>query len=129
MVKRIAILACAVFLSVNLCGCLAIFAGGAAGGGTAVWLSNKLTQQFNAGYERTIRASEKALESLKLPITKETKEKKITQLRSVQADGRDIWIDVSRISENSTQVDVRVGIVSPDKETASNILKRIQGYL
>lgn len=129
MCKKIAIFIFSVVLLLNTCGCFAILASGVAGAGTSAWLSNKLTQQFNVSYERAIDAAKKALRSLKLAITKETKEAEITQLKSAYTDGKEIWIDIRKITENSTKVEVRVGAVSPDKEAADKILKRIQSYL
>ena len=116
-------------LLMNLYGCFALFVGAAAGTGTAFWLSDKLTQQFNTPYEQTINAAKKALSSLKLEVIKETKDTNVAQLRSKYSDGKDIWIDVRKITESSTKVDVRVGAVHSDKAAAENILRRIKGYL
>lgn len=129
MVKKIIALIFTAALLANIYGCFLLLAGGAAGAETAVWLSDKLTQEFNASYKQTVNAAEKALRSLKLEITKEAKEANVTQLRSKYSDGKNIWIDVRKITDNSTKVEVRVGAVSPDKEAAGKILKRIQGYL
>ncbi len=129
MFKKLTAFGFMVLLSLNISGCVALLAGGVAGAGTAVWLSDKLTQQFNVSYERTINAAKAALKSLNLEIVKETKGKHVAQLRSKYTDGKDIWIDIHKITENSTKVDVRVGAVSPDKEAADKILKTIQNYL
>lgn len=128
MRKTVFLFIMAIFL-VDICGCAALIVGTAAGAGTAVWLSEKLTQEFNSPYERTIVAAKKALLSLNLKITKESKEATVTQLKSEYTDGKDIWIDIRRVTENSTKVEIRVGAVSPDKEAATKILKRIQRYL
>lgn len=125
-----AMLFCAMgILLIGLYGCATLLVGTAAGAGTAVWLGGKLTQEFDASYERTIDAAKKALQSLKLEIAKEIKEENVAQLRSKYIDGKDIWIDIRRITENSTKVEVRVGAVSPDKQAAAKILKRVQNYL
>ena len=129
MLKKMAVLVFSIFVLVNLYGCLAIVAGAAGGAGTAVWLSGKLEQQFNAPYDRTVKASKRALKSLKLEITKESKEEKITQLRSKYIDGKEIWIDIRKITEDSIRVDVRVGAVHPDEAAAEKILNKIKSYL
>jgi len=128
MLKAIGAFLCAVFLMLNLTGCFLLIAG-AAGGGTAVWLSDKLAQEFNAGYDRTVKASEAALKSLNLVIKKESREASVTQLRSEYTDGKEIWVDVRRITDTSTKVEVRVGAVKSDKEAVSKILKKIEAYL
>lgn len=63
MLKNIAVFIFSGFLLMNICGCLLLAAGAVGGAGTAVWLSGKLTQQFNTPYERTVKAAESALRS------------------------------------------------------------------
>ena len=128
MRKIILFFAAGVFL-VNIYGCVALLVGGAVGAGTAVWLAQKLTQQFPVSYEQTVNATEKALKSLKLEIIEVNKTENVTKFRSQDNNGKAIWIDVIKIAQNSTKVEVRVGAVSSDKESASRILKRIQSYL
>ncbi len=129
MLKRITIFALSGFLLLNIYSCAALLVGAAAGTGTAFWLSGKLTQEFNASYDRTINAAKTALKSLKLEVIKEIREENITQLRSKYSDGKEMWIDISKVTENSTKVEVRVGTVNPNKEAADKILKKIQRYL
>jgi hypothetical protein len=129
MVKRLGVFVFSGLLLLNLYGCFALVAGTAAGAGTAVWLSDKLTQQFNASYDDTIKAAENALRSLRLELIKEARKIEVTQLRSKYTDGKEIWIDIHKITENSTKVEVRVGVVSSSREAANKILKRIQDSL
>ncbi|HOW36443.1 MAG TPA: DUF3568 family protein [Candidatus Omnitrophota bacterium] len=117
------------FLLLTIYGCVAIVAGAVGGVGTSVWLSGKLTQEFNTPYEKTIKAARSALQSLKLNITKETKDDTVAQLRSEDSSGKDIWVDIRKITETSTRVEVRVGAVNSDKDAATTILQRIQKYL
>jgi hypothetical protein len=127
--KKIILLSVMGLFLVSMCGCLAILAGGAAGAGTAFWTSDKLTQQFDTTYDRAVNAAGKALKSLNLEIAKQTNEAEVTQFRSKYTDGKEIWIDVRKITDNSTKVEVRVGVVKPNKEAATKILKRIENYL
>jgi len=113
----------------NLSGCFLFVAGVAGGAGTAIWLSGKLTQEFHATYPETINAAKSALQALGLKIVKETHEQQITQIKGLYSDGREMWIDIHRVTENSSKVEVRVGAISPDKGAASNILRKIQSYL
>ena len=129
MSKRIPILIFSALLLLNVYGCIAILAGAAAGAGTAKWMSDKLTQQVSAPYDRTVTATESALKSMNLVIDKESREADVTTFRSHYTDGKEIWIDVRRIAENSTKVEVRVGAVQPDKDACSKILSRIKSYL
>ena len=117
------------FLLLNICGCFLLVAGAVGGAGTAVWLSGKLTQQVNASYDRTIKATESALRSFNFEIAKESKEADVATFRSHYTEGKEIWIDVRRVTETSTKIEVRVGGVSGDKEACTKILDRIKTYL
>ena len=129
MLKKVIVFIFSGLLLLNMCGCATLLVGAVTGTGTAVWLSGKLTQEFHAPYNQTINASEEALKSFKLEITKETKEENVTQLRSKYSDGREIWIDIRKVTKDSTKVEVRVGAINPNKWAADRILKRIQRYL
>jgi len=127
--KKITVFLVAGVFLLNIYGCIPLLVGGAVGAGTAVWLAQKLTQEFHVSYERTVTATEKALKSLNLGIMEFNKTDNVSKFRSEDNTGKAIWIDVIKIAPDSTKVEVRVGAVSPDKELASRILKRIQGYL
>lgn len=129
MFKKIGILFFSGLFLLNICGCVAVIAGAAGGAGTSVWLSGKLSQEVNASFDKTIRATRSALTSMKLDVSKETVEKDIAQVMSKYTDGKTIWIDIRRITGRSSRVDVRVGAVNGDKEASDDILKRIQKYL
>ena len=128
MRNKLAVFIFSAFILLNLTGCLLV-AGAAGGAGTAVWLSGKVTQEFHVSYERAIKGTRNALRSLKLEIAKETKEDNVTQFKSKYSDGKEIWVDVRKITENSVKVEVRVGAISPDKEAADKILKSIQRHI
>ena len=115
-------------LLLNVCGCAALLVGAAGSIGTATWLSGKLTQEVNAPFEKTLNAAKSALNSLGLKVEKETVKDDVAQVMSNYSDGRTIWIDIHRISELNSRIEVRVGAVG-DKEAARKILSRILRYL
>ena len=125
--KRLAIFISAVLILANIYGCVALIAGGVAGGaGTAVWLSGKMVQQVDASLEQTTKAVKLTLQSSKSSImTKESPEKGIIQVRSRDVDGEKIWIDIFKITDRTSQIQVRVGTVFSNKESADRLLKRI----
>lgn len=127
--RRIAVLALGVLLLINTYGCVALLAGAVGGAGTAVWLSEKLSEEVDASFERSIKAAKSALQSLKLEVTKETREKDVAQIMSKYSDGKTVWIDIRPITASRSKVEVRVGAVKGDKEAANKILKRIIRYL
>lgn len=129
MLKKVLTLIFAGLILVNIYGCFALFAGAAGGAGTAVWLSGKLTQAVNGGYAQTIQATESALKSLNLEIEKEDKKQDVTTFRSHYTDGKEIWIDVRRINDNTSKVEVRVGALSADKDVSAMIMQKIKDNL
>ena len=128
MFRRLAALIISGLLLINIYGCVALLAGAAGGAGTAAWLSGKLSQDVNAPFERTVKAAGTALESFKFHIEKETVKDNVAQLISRYGDGREIWIDVRRITDSSSKIEVRVGATG-DKKAAQRILDRINHYL
>lgn len=110
-------------------GCIAILAGAAGGAGTAAWLSGKLTQEANASLKKTTAAAKTALKSLRLNITKETAKEEVVQIIGDYTDGRTFWVDIRRINDNSSKLEVRVGAITSDRAAADKILKRIMRYL
>ena len=128
MFRKIIVLAVSVLWLINMCGCVALLAGAAGGAGTAAWLSGKLSQEVNASFDKTLKAAKSALRSFKLKVTKETIEEKVAQVMSNYTDGRTIWIDIHRVSESTSRVEVRVGATG-DKDIARKILDRIIRYL
>jgi hypothetical protein len=128
MFKKFGMLLACAFLLLNVSGCFALFAGAAGGAGTAVWLSGKLTQEVNLSVERSQKAAKSALTSLSLDIAKETVKEDIVQLISRYTDGRTIWVDIHRITDKVSRIEVRVGAAG-DKEAARKIMERISKYL
>lgn len=126
--KLIGSLVGVVFLA-NVCGCVAVLAGTAGGAGTSVWLSGKLSQDVNAPYDKAVKASRRAMDALKLEVTKESQEADVAQIKGKYTDGKTIWIDIHRVTENTSKIEVRVGAVNGDKEASEKIFKKIQSYL
>ncbi len=113
---------------INSYGCIALLAGTAGGAGTAVWLSGKYVQDVNSSYDKTVDASNSALKTMNLEITKENRSSQVTQIRSRYMDGRKIWIDVKPLTLNSSRIEVRVGALS-DKVASETLLKKIISFL
>jgi len=126
--NRLFVLIVSGFLLISMCGCVAVVAGTAGGVGTATWLSGKLSQDYNVSRDTAVRAVKMSLDALKLEITKETRAEEVTQVKGKYTDGREIWIDVRKITDASSRIQVRVGAMS-DKAAAEKIMKKIDSYL
>ena len=132
MFKKIAVFIFSIMLLANLCGCVALIVGSAAGGaGTAVWLSGKLTQYVNASLDQVIKAAKDSLQSPSLKIVmKETASgQAVVQIRGRDVAGEKVYIDIHKITETRSRVEVRVGTVISNKAAADRILKGITGRL
>ncbi|MDO8661689.1 MAG: DUF3568 family protein [Candidatus Omnitrophota bacterium] len=129
MFKKIAVSIFSVFLLVNICGCAALIVGGVAGGaGTAVWLSGKLVQYVNHPLEQTTKAAKDYLQFRNLTIvSKETiaSGHSVVQIRGREASGERIRIDIHKITENRSRIEVHVGTLISNKEAGDRILKGI----
>lgn len=128
MVKKILVFFCLTFFMANLYGCFLLLAGAAGGVGTASWLSGKLVQEVNAPFDSSLKATRSALKSLKLDIVKETVAGDVAQVRSNYTDGRNLWVDIHRVTRNASRLEVRVGALS-DRQAAQKVLDRILAYL
>ncbi|MDD5196477.1 MAG: DUF3568 family protein [Candidatus Omnitrophota bacterium] len=132
MFKKLAALLFLIVLLVNVCGCVALIAGGAAGGaGTAVWLSGKLTQYINASLEQAIQAAKDSLSpsSLRIVMKETAPGQAVAQIRSRDVGGEKVYIDIHKITETRSRIEVRVGTIISNKAAADRILKGITGRL
>ncbi|WP_051295077.1 DUF3568 family protein [Maridesulfovibrio bastinii] len=127
MMKRLGILVVALMLCFSMSGCAAVVLGGAAAGGTYVYVAGQAKQQFNASLDRTYQAAIAACGKLNLRIEK--KEKKLSDA-SITAKDSDttVMIDIERKSSNISEVSVRYGILG-DEQSSSQILSAIKNSL
>jgi len=127
MLRRIALCVVSVFLLINLCGCIALLAGAAAGGGTAMWLSGKLTDQVNASFSKTTSATERAMGALCAGKIEKVSRGNVVQFRGEDASGRNINVDVFLVSEKMTKLEIRVSV--NERDAAQRVLDEIKRRL
>ncbi|MFH0855621.1 MAG: DUF3568 family protein [Candidatus Omnitrophota bacterium] len=133
MPKKLAVFISSLILLTNICGCAALIVGSVAGGaGTAVWLSGKLVQYVDFPLDQVTRAAKDSLESDKITlISKETISSghAVVQIRSRYASGERVRVDIHKITETRSRIEIRVGTLIGNKEAADKILKGITGRL
>jgi hypothetical protein len=108
-------------------GCFLLLAGAAGGAGTAVWLQSKLSQTVNGPLEQAVRGAKAGLQDLKVIVSKETVEPDLTQLKG-DYDGKSYWIDVRRVTDKSSKIEVRVGVPG-DEAAARRIMDSILKHM
>ena len=126
--KGILAMAMVTIFTLNFCGCALLLGAAAGTAGTAMWLSGKLTEVEDAPYAATVNATKKSLESMNMPLKKETHTQKQTEITSEWVDGTTVWIIVSQQTLKSSKIQIRVGMRG-DKEASTKILDRIKKYL
>jgi hypothetical protein len=128
MMKRLSLLFIGAVCAVHAAGCVALLAGAAGGAGTAAWLSGKMTQDVSVSMDKSAAAARKAMGAMELSVTRETKKDEVIQLIGEYSDGRQVWIDIHRVTAGTSRIEVRVGATG-DKEAAEKIMAKIQRYL
>jgi hypothetical protein len=123
MFKKVLYTITLTFSALSFTGCI-FLAAGAAGVGTAKWLSDKVTQQVSAPREKVIKSARSALTDMKANVYKETAAPEVAQILAKDSLGRQIWVDVRPLADNLTRIDVRVGYADGQQD-AAKILQRI----
>lgn len=96
---------------VNFSGCI-FLAAGAAGAGTAKWLSDKVTSDVNVPLDKTAKATRAVLMDMKADIFKETNASDVTQILAKDTNGKQIWVDLRPVGKTTTNIGVRVGYLN-----------------
>jgi hypothetical protein len=130
MFKKWGRLAFVLCLAIQICGCTgaALLAGGAVGAGSVVYVKGRLQEQLNSPLAQVHEAVLAALQDLQLPVKEDKKDLLVAKIRSELANGDPVWISLSSLSEDSTEITIRVGILG--NETRSRrLLGKIRGHL
>ena len=107
----------------NFSGCI-FLAAGAAGVGTAKWLSDKVTQVVSSPLDKVTKSTRAALKDMQIEIYKETQAPDVTQILAKDSNGKQVWVDLRPVDSKNTQIAVRVGYLGGEKD-AGKILERI----
>ncbi|MFW5499262.1 MULTISPECIES: DUF3568 domain-containing protein [unclassified Maridesulfovibrio] len=121
--KRILALCLAFALCIAVSGCAAVVLGGAAAGGTYVYITGQAKQKFNADLGSTYRAALKACQDLNLTVKDSKKRLSDASIKALDVD-KDVFIDLTYVSTKVTEVTVRYGILG-DEDASRRILSAI----
>lgn len=109
-------------------GCFALLVGAAAGAGTIAFVNGDLEYNFDASVEQVHSASVRALRKLGLPVSQDVNDTHNAKIKSTYADGKDISITITALTEKSSKIQIRVGTFG-DQVRSESILTTIQKYL
>ncbi len=102
----------AVLLAVALSfqtGCL-VAAAGAAGAGTVAYIRGELSSTLDAPYENAVRAANRGIQQLEFAKISENKDALTAIIISRTADDKKIEVKVTKITDSTTRIQIRVGV-------------------
>lgn len=108
-------------------GCVAV-AVGAAAAGTVAYVRGQLEASLEGSYTNTVRAADRALADLKFTKVSEKGDALKTTLVARTAADKKIEIDVIKVSDSVTKVQIRVGVFG-DEAMSLTILGKIKEHL
>lgn len=114
----------------SCCGCeLLIFgAGGGTGAGTVAYAKGRLKSTEEASLDKTWEAAQKAMDDLEFVATSKQKDALSAKLIARGANDKKVEIDLTKVSENSTEIKIRVGIFG-DESASRLILDKLKKHL
>ena len=111
-----------------LTGCVALVVGGAAGVGTYAYVKGELKVNESASLDRCWSASQGAMKDLQFTVTTQNKDALSGQLIAHTAMDKKIEIYLKKVSDNLTEVRVRVGTFG-DEDMSRVIIQKIEKRL
>jgi hypothetical protein len=111
-------------------GCLLFVAGAAAGAaaGTVAYVDGELDASLGQNYDAVVRAANLAIDQMQFSKPEEQKDSLTDTLTTHTAKGDKVSIVLTRVNDNSTKVQIRVGVFG-DETTAQAILDKIKSNL
>lgn len=108
-------------------GCL-VAAAGAAGAGTVAYLRGELSSTLDAPYENVVRAVNRGIQQLEFAKISENKDALTAIHISRTADDKKIEVKVSKVTDRTTRVQIRVGVFG-NEQLSLTVLDRIKEHL
>ena len=117
----------AAMLASSLTGCVAVIAG-AAGAGTVAWVQGRLEAVLDANYEKAVTAANLAIKQFQFAKISEKKDALTAILIARTAEDKKVEIKVSKVGDQSSKVQIRVGFFG-DEALSLTILDKIKTNL
>lgn len=127
-IKSLITLFATAIAAVYLSGCAAVIIGGAAGAGTYAYIRGEMKGNENATLDRTWSATQAAMKDLEFTVTTQQKDALQARLIARTALDKKIEINLTKISDNLTEVRIRVGTFG-DQTLSHTIVQSIEKRL
>ncbi|WP_319560696.1 DUF3568 family protein [Marispirochaeta sp.] len=108
-IRGIHVLLITVILTIAMTGCV-LLAGGAVGAGTYAYVSGNLKTTYDATLQLTWDASLQAVRSLDMKADRKEYDAFSGVLKGTMADGRDFNISLTKVTAETTEVAIRIGM-------------------
>jgi len=109
-------------------GCIALLIGAAAGAGGVVYVKGELEKNFDATVAKVHKASIAGLKNLDMFILSDELNVHDASIRSEDAQGKKVTINIDALTERSSKIKIRVGLVG-NKMKSQIILDAIERKL
>lgn len=109
-------------------GCFLVAVGAAAGAGAVAYVDGRLTTSLPHGYDDVVQGTDRAIVQLQFLKVGESRDALKALFEARTADDKKVSIEVTRVSDNLTKIEIRVGIFG-DKSVSLAILDRIKGNI
>ncbi len=116
LIKLIALTAVTATIAVASTGCIALVAGGVAGAGGYAYYKGELKTTEGQPLEKVWAATEKAVTNLDLRVTSSKKDGLSGSVEAEGADGKRITIRAKTLTDNSTELRIRTGIIGDETQ-------------
>lgn len=103
----------AVFLCLEISGCIVLLGAGAGVGGAAYVLGD-LENEVAASVPILQRATVAGLEALNMPIVKEQGDKLTAEIESKTADDKSVKIHIASVTPRHSKISIRVGLIGDE---------------
>lgn len=108
-------------------GCVALVAGGA-GAGSVAYIRGDLQAHLEASLSRSVRATNRAIKSLKYIKISEATDKLTSKIVARNASDKKIEIKLDKVTKNTTSISIRVGFFG-DEVISNSLLNEINKRL
>jgi hypothetical protein len=116
------------FALAALAGCGAVVVGAAAGAGAVAYIRGELEATEEAPIDKVVKATKAAIDDLELRLTSSEADAVSAKIKAETARGTDIGISLKRVSDDVTEIHIRVGVFG-DEELSRLIHEKMRAHL
>ncbi len=111
-------------------GCVVVAVGviAVAGAGGWAWYKGEIKATEQAPLDKTWNATLATMKDLEYPVTYKAKDALAAELKAVNSSGTTININLKKLSDNSTEIRIRVGTIG-DEPLSRTIISKIEDHI